>query len=427
MIFELKAQFYNGAEQQFGKNRVQYQEFFWQYIRKDRFDVYYYKGGENLAERVAEEIELSIPLFEQRFQELISDRLDIVVYKSYSDFKQSNIGYEANEDYNIGGTTTLMGNKFFIYYTGEELELSQQIRKGLAALLIEQGLYGGSLQERVRSSAMLNLPQWYQTGMERYFSEGWTVENKNLFKGEFLAGNLNDFNRITNEQASLAGLALWNFVAEKYGEQVFSDILSMTSLTRSTEEAFYFILGKEMESLFAEYNAFYKQRFESELGSDLSEFYEPIENFKSKKRRTYTQAKVSKNGKYLAYVNNELGQYRVYIQDLKEGSNKRILKNGHKMLRPTDYTHPVITWHPTRNIIAIATEEKGKCWLYIYKVSDGSMEKKELFAMDKVLAMDYHPDGKNMVFSAVSLGRTNLYKYFLVGKFSINLFSGLYS
>ncbi|MCB0818754.1 MAG: hypothetical protein KDB77_14680, partial [Flavobacteriales bacterium] len=40
-----KAQFYQGTQQEYGKNRVQYQDFLWQYYRFDRLETYFYKGG----------------------------------------------------------------------------------------------------------------------------------------------------------------------------------------------------------------------------------------------------------------------------------------------------------------------------------------------------------------------------------------------
>ncbi len=33
----------------FGKNRVQYKEFFWTYYKYEKYDIYFYLGGKELA------------------------------------------------------------------------------------------------------------------------------------------------------------------------------------------------------------------------------------------------------------------------------------------------------------------------------------------------------------------------------------------
>ncbi|MGZ4087919.1 MAG: hypothetical protein ACXVPD_10665, partial [Bacteroidia bacterium] len=43
------AQFYYGMQMDFGKNRIQYQNFEWTYFDFDRFKVYQYQGGGEIA------------------------------------------------------------------------------------------------------------------------------------------------------------------------------------------------------------------------------------------------------------------------------------------------------------------------------------------------------------------------------------------
>jgi hypothetical protein len=62
-----QAQFYNGSQLNFGKSRVQYNDFIWTYFRFDKFDAYFYQNGKELATYTSEyadkhikEIELSL-------------------------------------------------------------------------------------------------------------------------------------------------------------------------------------------------------------------------------------------------------------------------------------------------------------------------------------------------------------------------------
>ncbi|MFN9799432.1 MAG: hypothetical protein ACK54P_05385, partial [Bacteroidota bacterium] len=46
----VSGQFYQGSNVEFGKNRVQYKDFEWFYYPGEHFEVYYYLGGEQLAQ-----------------------------------------------------------------------------------------------------------------------------------------------------------------------------------------------------------------------------------------------------------------------------------------------------------------------------------------------------------------------------------------
>src|SRR5213593_1602958 len=53
-----KAQFYNGSQQEFGKNRVQYDEpRTWTWYKFEKFDAYFYLNGKELGEFVSRNAE----------------------------------------------------------------------------------------------------------------------------------------------------------------------------------------------------------------------------------------------------------------------------------------------------------------------------------------------------------------------------------
>jgi len=73
------AQFYNGMQMNFGKNRLQFNNRYWKYYRFDRFDVYSYENGTDLSLYVADFVEKELALIERFFdydierQELVFD------------------------------------------------------------------------------------------------------------------------------------------------------------------------------------------------------------------------------------------------------------------------------------------------------------------------------------------------------------------
>ncbi len=158
----LSAQFYNGMQMNFGKNRVQYNERYWKYYRFDRFDVYSYENGTDLSLYVADFVEKELELIERFFDYDIERRLIFLAYNKMSDYRQSNIGLNTeNEEYNIGGTTHIIQNKVFLYFDGDHVAFERQIRAAIAEVLLNEMMFGNGLRDNMTNSTIINLPDWY--------------------------------------------------------------------------------------------------------------------------------------------------------------------------------------------------------------------------------------------------------------------------
>jgi len=103
---------------EFGKNRVQYKKFKWQYLQTTNFNAYYSEGGEPLAKIAAKIGEESLPELEEFVEYGLQRRANIVIYNSFTDFRQSNIGLGIDWQ-NTGGVTKLVNNKIIVYYEPE--------------------------------------------------------------------------------------------------------------------------------------------------------------------------------------------------------------------------------------------------------------------------------------------------------------------
>jgi hypothetical protein len=79
------AQFYNGSQQEFGKNRVQYRDFLWQSYRFPEIETFFYKGGRDVAKYVSISAVRNKKELEKFFDHSISDRVQFVVYNTQGD------------------------------------------------------------------------------------------------------------------------------------------------------------------------------------------------------------------------------------------------------------------------------------------------------------------------------------------------------
>lgn len=425
----VKAQFYNGSQQEFGKNRVQYEEFYWQYYSYEEYDVYFYKGGQDLAEYVARVAEGHITELEEMLDFYMDDKVEFLVYTSQSDFKQSNIGLTGDDQYNIGGVTRIVGSKVFLYFEGEHQLMDEQIRAGVAEVLVNQMMYGGNWRDVLKNSTLLTLPEWYLQGFISYASEGWTVEIDNRVRDGVLNGDYDKFNRLEGVDAVYAGHSIWNYIAEVYGEKVIPHILYMARVSRNVESGFLYVLGASLKTLSVDYIDYYERKYETDEKFRSPPTAEDLE-IDTKSTRAYYQFKISPDGNYGAFCTNELGQWKVWLYEFSTGKTEKITKGDYKLNRITDYTFPVLAWHPDSEVLTFVTEEEGELLLNFYTLEKGKTDSRALNGLDKVLSLDYSADGRKIVFSGVSQGQTDLYLYQVIGnaqsRITDDIFDDLY-
>jgi hypothetical protein len=264
--------------------------------------------------------------------------------------------------FNIGGQTHLVGSKVIIYNEGDHKKLEQQIRAGIADVLMSQIMYGGNWKEKLRNSTLLNLPDWYVKGLIQFVAEDWNPEIDNKTKDGIITGKFKKFNRLEGNDALNAGHSLWNYIAQTYGKSVIPNILYMTSVSRNMESGFYFVIGSSLKNLFRDYQNYYESKYTLTERSTLS----PTKEFggvkKPKQLKKITQFKISPDGKFATYVTNQMGQYKLYLYNYEKEKSKKILKVGKKLERINDYSYPLVAWHPTGSLLAIITERKGRSY-----------------------------------------------------------------
>lgn len=409
--FTGNAQFYNGSQTDFGQNRVQYQDFKWNYYKFDKYEVYFNTGGQELAVYVARAAKRHIADIEKFFDYTLDDRIQFIVYNKQEDFKQSNVGLTTEEGTsNVGGVTRIVGRKVFLYYEGDHVQLEEQIRAGIAEILINQMMYGGNMRDMVKNSTLLNLPEWYTRGLISYVAKGWNSDIDNRVRDGILSGRFTKFNHLTGQDALYAGHSIWYYIAEKYSPAVIPNILYMTKVSRNIESSFLFVLGVNMHVLTIEWSAYYSERYSFNDTTRTLPAQDPFIK-KPKSTRVYSDTHISPDGRYVTYVTNEMGQIKLWLQDLSTGKRKRLYKQGQKLDRINDYSYPLVAWHPNGQILSYIYEKEGETWLTFYTVETGERVVKPIFNFIKIIDYSYSPDGKYFVMSAVQNGQTDIFVY----------------
>lgn len=420
LTLNLSAQFYTGSNIDFGQNRVQYHSFFWQYYHFEHFKVYFTAGGENhavFAAKAAEKylIELS-DIMDYKFDE----ELEFIIFNSQSQFKESNIGLSNASESNIGGVTRIEGEKVFLYYEGSHDLLERQIRSGIAKIIAFKMMFGSSWREALKNSSLLSLPQWYTEGFTAFMEGPWTTDADNDLRSEIKTDLFESLNHLEGSKARLAGHAIWNYVSEVYGDKMIPNVLYMTRLSKNVESGFLYVLGSGLGTLAKDVKAYYNARYDADM-QNRNAPTEEVLKFKTKKKYTYFNLKLSPDGNKIAFATNELGQYKVWIYDLQKEELKKIAKGDHKLNRMPDYSYPVMAWHPSGRVLTYATEEKGDLKLNIYDTETKKTSPRVIPKMVKILSMNYNSDGKQIAMSAVREGQTDIFIYNVIGNNQVQI------
>jgi len=410
-----QAQFYNGTQTEFGKNRVQYDDFQWQFYKFDKFETYFYTGGKDLAKYTANYANVRIKEIEKFLDFYLDEPIQFIIYNKQSHFRQSNIGLSTNPNYNIGGVTRIVGNKLFVYFEGDYDKFTKQLDAGMMQVLIYQMIYGGNWREVLSNSALLHLPEWYINGLVSYLSNPDDPLVNAKIKDGIKQEKFKKFNGLANEEAKIAGHAMWQYIAEVYGENVISNILYMTRISREIDDGFLYVIGVPFDELYQGWIEYFNNKFKAnQAATSPKDLGEKVE-FKIRKNRRYQNFKSSPNGDYIAYTTNKLGKYKVFLYDQKQSKRIKIFVNEHKLDRIQDYSYPVLAWHPSGELVSFVIEDKGNLLLYSYNIKDEMLSVKSLFKLEKVLSLSYFNDGRQMVFSAFNEGKTDLYLYNTLG------------
>ena len=404
------AQFYRGSYQEFGKNRLQFFEPNWQHMDYDNFNVYFYGTGRPLANYATKEGIQTLKKLQKILDYRMRGKVYIMIFNTQSEFEQSNIGLEIPDANNIGGTTHLQGNKLFIYFDGSHKDFQRQIRGGLTEVVVRQLMFGKNWKEMVKNAALMNIPDWYIDGLVSYATRTWSVDIDDKARDLVLNGRMGKLNRLSGEEATFAGHALWYYISEVYGPEVIPNILYMSKISRNVESGFLFVVGQSMENLIESAQKYYLAKYITDDAQRKMPENEPLK-IKTKKSRTYQRISLSPDADYVAFTSNELGQYKVWLHNVGKKKTKKLMKGNHKLDRIPDVSYPLLGWSPSSDILAVIYEKKGKVLLDLYDITTKKWDKRELVRIDKVLAFNFSNDGRRLVLSGIKSSQSDLFVY----------------
>ena len=399
----------------FGKNRVQYKDFDWQFYETDNFRIYFYQGGQDMGKYAILSSEKCLQEMNELLDYKLSTKLDLIVYNDISDMHQTNIGIKEDVE-KVNGTVQLKNNKLFVYFNGEHSDIDRQIKEGITRLYLSSLVKGSGFQEVVQNSLLLNLPSWFIEGLVKYTGTPWSTDLEDQLRDGILSGSLSNLTKLSSEEMKLVGHSIWNYVDQKYGKDAVSNLLYLTRVNRSVDDGILFVTGMPMETFLKQWYFSNLEKFKAE--QEKFEKLDDGEKLKLKINKAYTkhQVKLSPDGRYLAYTISDLGRWKVLVYNFEDESTRTIIKGGFRTTSlETDLSNPMIAWEPKEKKLSVVFEKKDLFYLSHYDAEEFKREGKPepMRKFQKVYDFSYAEDSRNIVMSAMQKSQIDIYKYYI--------------
>ena len=399
---------------EFGKNRVQYRKFKWQYYQTPNFNTYFYENGQTIANYVAQIAEKELSQIEQFVEYGLQRRANIVIYNHYNELEQSNIGL--NLDWQTtGGITKLVNNKMIVYNTSDHAHLRRQVRQGIARTLVDNVLFGDDLGEFAANQALLDLPKWLTDGYVDYVAEEWSTQLDDELKSAMLSGTYRNFYQLAFDKPLLAGHAFWNYIAEKYKKENVTYFLYLARVYRNLNSASQRITKKKFKEVVRDF-----------MTANEEKYYKDIRGRRNFPKGTISIVEeVTKNKDFIRFTPNPAPRSQTYaVVEYIKGQNcvvlyenlvdrKVLLRNGTRTQDNEINPHyPLLAWDGKGTRLSCIYWEEGKTKLFVYDVVARYKPIKQTIShFEQIQDMKFMLDANTLLLSAVRKGQSDIYVY----------------
>jgi Tol biopolymer transport system component len=401
-------------ETYFGKNKVQYRNFEWEYIQTDHFDVYFYDEAYDLAKFTAGEMEHAYAIITEQLNYYVGRRVPVFIYNSHNDFQQTNIIWSMLSE-GTQGFTEAFKNRIVLHFMGSYSEFRHLIHHELTHAVIYDLLYGQFFKSILSSRRLFNLPLWFAEGFAEYSSNGgWTADADMMVRD----ATINSYLMPPDYMGFLAyteGFALVKFIADEYGVDKLGEILKRGKALATMDKALKSSIGMTSEELFGKFSKQMKKRY----WPDISEREEPVDFAKrltnhEKDGSFYNEKPVfSPKGNTLAIFSDQTGYSEIFIISAINGKRISRLVKGERnaSLESLRWYTSGMSFSPDGENLVFVSKSNGEDAINFVKIDNKDIYLQKKFGLKSVISPAWSPDGGKVVFSALSGATRNLYMY----------------
>jgi Tol biopolymer transport system component len=403
------------SAQDFGKNKVHYVDFKWEYIKSPHFNVYFTGGGYELAQFVAVEAESSLTSISASFHYQINKRINIAVFNSHNDFQQNNIIPEYLEE-GTGGVTELYKNRVVLPWEGSLSLMRHVVHHELVHAVFDEMFYGGSVQSIIEHNITFQIPTWFNEGMAEYQSlNHWEVNSDQFLIDATVNSYMPPIDYMEGYLCYRGGESVWHYVDEKYGKEKVGEVVNAVLAAHSVNKGFEKAIGLNVEELSDAWQKYNRKVYFPEVGErqNLASFAQRVTDHRKDESVYNTSPVISPNGDKVAFITDRSGYFDVVLVSTVTGQQIRTLVKGSRSanFEELHLLTPGIAWSPDGKEVAVASKTGEYDDIFLINATNGATSELPDLQLDGIDGIDFSPDGNYLAISAYKPLQSDIYLY----------------
>jgi len=405
--------------QYFGRNKVQYQDFRFDVLRTQHFDIYFYHEEREAAVTVGRMAERWYARLSRLLDHELNRRQPIILYASHPHFEQTNaILGDIGEG--TGGVTELFKRRVVLPLAGPLAETDHVLGHELAHAF-QFDITGDP--GRVNANNMpvaIRLPLWFIEGMAEYLSVGPVDAPTAMWMRDAARDKLPGITRLDNGRyfPYRWGQSLWAYIAGRWGDDAVGQILKASRRTRDAVGAIQRVVDLPADSISEGWHAAMRAAFHPLLAytdSQPSSYGAELLSKAKGSGSLNVAPALSPDGRKVVFLSERgLFSIDIYLADAETGKVEQKLTEAalDPHFESLQFINSAGAWSADGTRFAVGAVSGGDPLLSVFEVETGKVVREvPLPQLGEIVNPTWSPDGRYLAFSANVAGFADLFVY----------------